>query len=372
MIRVLQGLGFGLALTTSLASFGSEAARAVDGLKAPAGYTAAVFAEGLGAPRLMVLTSTGDIIVSTYTDGKILLVRGDRNGDGRADGVVSLAEGLDLPHGLLLEGNDRLYVAEQGKVSRYRFDNTAGVLSSPEVVLDELPPAGGHSSRTLKKGHDGWFYVSIGSGCNACFEEDPYRGAIFRFKPGQEAPVMFANGLRNTVGFDWQPETGALYGVDNGRDMLGDHEPPDEVNLIEQGKFYGWPLFYGDNVRDEDFKGAELEKGFKTVAPVFNLPAHVAPLGLTFLRHQKDPAMNGVALVSEHGSWNSSVKVGYKIEALTWDSDGKISSRPFLEGFLREGEVSGRPVDVVEADDGTLYVSDDHAGLIYRITPPDQ
>lgn len=214
-------------------------------IKVPVGFAFSVFARDLGRPRLMQMTAAGDLIVSGHSSGSIMLVKRDGDGDGRSDGTMVLKEGLQLPHGLVLEG-DRLIVAEEHRVVSYRFDGQR--LSDENILLEGLPDGGGHSSRTVMRGPDGFLYVSIGSTCNACIEDHPWRAAMIRFKEG-EAAAVFASGLRNTVGFDWNPETGALYGVENGRDQMGDDVPDDEVNLITAGSHYGWPFMHGADVR---------------------------------------------------------------------------------------------------------------------------
>lgn len=234
-------------------------------------------------------------------------------------------------------------------------------------MLKGLPAGGGHWTRTIKKGPDGWLYVAAGSSCNVCIERHRFRAAMIRFRPGGK-PELFATGLRNTVGFDWQPATGALYGVDNGRDWLGDDFPPDELNRIEKGKFYGWPLFNGDNVPDPDFGTRADAATADPVPPAYAFNAHVAPLSIVFLEHARTSAYDGAALVAQHGSWNRSTKIGYRVVSLHWAGDGTITLKPFIEGFERKGRVSGRPVDVIEAEDGTIYVSDDFAGAVYRVT----
>ncbi|QPC42281.1 PQQ-dependent sugar dehydrogenase [Kaustia mangrovi] len=353
----------------AMARLGLGTDRAMDGrLRLPEGFVVNRYASDLGGARLMQLTPDGDIIVSTFRDGGIVLVRRDGDGDGRSDGAVTLAEDLDRPHGLWLEDDGTtLYVAEEGRVVRYRYDGPDGGLEDRTVVLDGLPEGGGHSSRTVKKGPDGWFYVSIGSSCNVCVEEEPWRAAILRFRPGEGEPEIFATGLRNTVGFDWQPGTGALYGVDNGRDWLGDDFPPDELNRIEKGGFYGWPFFNGDNVKDPDTTDGAVLSDVEPLPPVHGFAAHVAALSIRFLRHPQAPGYANAALVGQHGSWNRSTKIGYRVVSLHWGEDGTITQKPFLDGFLRDGDVAGRPVDVIEAPDGTIYVSDDYAGAIYRV-----
>jgi glucose/arabinose dehydrogenase len=329
----------------------------------PQGYRIALHAVGLPKARLMIETARGDLVVSSRGDA-VHLVTADRDGDGRADAVRTLLDGLDVPHGILIDGG-YLYVAEQTRVSRWPFDAATGTLTGGrEDVLDGLPGPGGHVTRTLKQGPDGWLYLSIGSSCNVCIEEHPWRAAIIRFHPG-EPPQVYATGLRNTVGFDWQPATDQLYGVDNGRDWLGDDFPPEDVNRIEQGRFYGWPYRHGDNVADPEY-GARFSG--EAVPPAFKMEAHIAPLAIRFLRHQRDPAMNGIALVAQHGSWNRTKKNGYRLIALRFAPDGSIASELFLTGFLDGDRVIGRPVDILERANGDLLVSDDFNGVIWRVS----
>jgi glucose/arabinose dehydrogenase len=335
-------------------------------LKPPAGYTVDAYATGLGHARTMALTPKGDIILTVPPD-RLLLVKADGDGDGQSDGVSTLLDGLHNASGLFLDG-DQLYVAEDARVLRVGFDAEAGRITGPAETVLSLPGGGMHWTRTIKKAPDGFFYVSIGSDCNACIETDAWRATMIRFKPGEE-PALYASGLRNTVGFDWQPGTGDLYGVDNGRDWLGDNFPPEKVNRLIEGGFYGWPYLNGDNVPDPDL-GAEVGERSKTaIAPAYELPAHVAPLSILFLRHA--PGLAGEALVAEHGSWNRAAKDGYQVVALTW-RDGGIGEAPFLTGFLKDGDVSGRPVDIVEAPDGTIFISDDFGGVIWRVAPAAQ
>lgn len=340
-------------------------------LKVAPGYKVSIYAMGLGKARLMQLTPTGDILLSV-PPRKVLRVLPDQDGDGDSDGTEVLIDGLRRVHGILLDG-DTLYLAEETRVLRVGYDAAAGkVVGEPEVVLDGLPGGGGHWTRTIKKGPDGKLYVSIGSSCNVCQERQPYRAMMLRFAPG-EKPEEFATGLRNTVGFDWEPATGALYGVDNGRDWLGDDFPPDEVNIIEEGKFYGWPFFHGDNRPDPDVGDRAAAKFKDPTRPVHKLGAHVAPLSIHFLRHQKPNSSNSqrpTVLVAEHGSWNRSTLAGYEVVALQSTMEGPFWM-PFLTGFHDSGDVMGRPVDIIEREDGTIFVSDDHAGVIWRVDSTD-
>ncbi len=330
-------------------------------IKLPPGYQLDVFARDLGTPRMMQMTAGGDLIVSGYKSGYVALLKSDGDGNDHADDLLVLGRNLNLPHGLLLEGNF-LFVAEINRVVKYDFDGTT--LSNARVILDGIPE-GGHSSRTLARGPDGFLYLSIGSSCNSCVEDHSWRAAMLRFKEGGK-PEVFASGLRNTVGFDWDPATGVLYGVDNGRDNLGDDVPDDEVNRIEQGKHYGWPFLHGSGVEDPDLF-QDLPKGLAATNQAFGLGGHVALLSIVFLKHQADEAFNGSALVGEHGSWNRSVKAGYRIMRLVFEGD-LIREELFLTGCAMKDEVICRPVGILEAGDGSLYVSDDYAGAIYRIS----
>jgi glucose/arabinose dehydrogenase len=351
-------------LTSMEAMFGNET-EVVERLELPDGYKVNLFAVGVGRSRGMAMAPNGDILVAS-PGRRLLLVKADRNGDGRSDGVETLTRDLNRPHGLYMDG-DWLYVAETDGVVRMRYDAEKGEIVGEPEKMASVPGGGGHWSRTIGKGPDGWFYVTVGSNCNVCVGGHPWRAAMVRFKPGEETE-LYASGLRNTVGFDWHPVTGELYGVENGRDWLGDDFPPEEVNLIVEGGFYGWPYFNGDNVADPSYGQEAGLRGAQTRKPVHNMEAHSAPLGMRFLRNSPVPGMNNAALVARHGSWNRDERIGYDVISLHWDEDGKVTQRPFLSGFNKDGEVSGRPVDVVEADDGTVYVSDDLSGVIWRIS----
>ena len=207
----------------------------------------------------------------------------------------------------------------------------------------------------------------VSSSCNVCKEEDERRAAILRFEPDGSGEEIYAAGLRNSVGFDWQPGTNDLYATDNGRDLLGDDYPPCELNKVERGKFYGWPYANAFGDVDPDFGEANPDKVAMSVSPAHGFRAHNAPLGITFLRHPETPeALQGAALVALHGSWNRSRLDGYKVVSLHWQN-GEIEERDFMTGFEIDEDVSGRPVDVIEGPDGSIYVSDDYAGAIFRL-----
>jgi glucose/arabinose dehydrogenase len=338
-------------------------------LSLPPGFAIAVYAEDLPGARMLRFTERGDLLVSLPKEGRIVLLERDGNGDGRPDGRRDILSGLNRPHGLdFHEG--WLYVAETDAVGRIRFDAATRKLRGQyEYVVTGLPGGGNHWSRSLRFGPDGWMYVAVGSSCNVCEEEDPRRAALLRFRPDGSEAGIYADGLRNTVGFDWRPGTGELYGVDNGRDLLGDDLPPEELNRIEQGRFYGWPYAYGNRVRDPDFGEAHGDRIKASMPPVHELPAHSAPLGIAFLRGGHWPAdYQGAALVTLHGSWNRSRKQGYEVVSLHFGPDGRIEERKFATGFEINDDVAGRPVDVAEGPDGAIYLSDDFADSVYRVS----
>jgi len=341
-------------------------------LRAPEGWRVERFADDVDNARFLRFTPSGDLLVSRPRSGEILLLEPDRDGDGHSDGRRVVLGGLNLPHGMDLR-DGWLYVGETDAVGRVRFDVATGKATGEfERVVTGLPGGGNHWTRTIRFGPDGRLYVSIGSSCNVCKEDDPRRATIVRYQPDGTQEEIFATGLRNAVGFDWRPEDGQIYATDNGRDLLGDDVPPCELDKVEQGAFYGWPVANGNRVADPDFGAGEEERIARSVPPVHAFRAHNAPLGIVFLRGAGVPReYRGAAIVALHGSWNRTRKDGYKVVSLHWRPDGGIDERDFVTGFLgaSDDDVSGRPVDVVEGPDGAVYVSDDHAGAVYRVAP---
>lgn len=333
-------------------------------LQVPSGYEIKVYAGDVSNARFMRLTSAGDLLVSRPHKGKITLLQADKDNDGHSDGKRTLLADLTRPQGMDFHAG-WLYIAESNAIGRIKFDAASGTTSGDYQRIVTGLGDGNHWSKTLRVGPDGWLYVTSGSSCNACVEADPQRAAMLRISLDGQQIEIFATGLRNAVGFDWAPWSGALYATDNGRDLMGDDIPPCELNLIERGAFYGWPYVFGNNVPDPDL-GTDRELQAATAEPpVFEFRAHNAPLGITFLRHKSNPGRT--ALTALHGSWNRSTPDGYKVLALRWNANGEISASDFLTGFEEEGDIIGRPVDVVENAVGDIFVSDDYAGVIYRI-----
>ncbi|NJD33002.1 MAG: sorbosone dehydrogenase family protein [Gammaproteobacteria bacterium] len=339
-------------------------------LKAADGYSVSLYAGDLPLARWLRFTSTGDLIVSRTRGDEVVLLERDRDGDGRPDGRRVLLAGLDRPHGLELH-DGWLYVAERTAVGRIRFDEQTGRTSGRyEHFITGITGDGNHFTRTIRIGPDGRLYLSQGSTCNVCEEKDERRATIMTFAPDGSDGRIFARGLRNSVGFDWAPWDGALYATENARDLLGDDFPPDELNRVEAGAFYGWPYVNGFNVLDPDLGPGHEAMLEQSRPPVHGFRAHNAPLGITFLRApNRPPGYERAAVVALHGSWNRSRPDGYKVVSLHWLDDGRIEERDFLAGFLAPGETIGRPADVAEGPDGAIYVSDDYAGAIYRVAP---
>jgi glucose/arabinose dehydrogenase len=338
------------------------------GLVLPDGFGVSLYATQLPNARFLRFTAAGDLLVSMPRSGRVSILERDADGDGRADAVRTLLEGLDRPHGLDFH-DGWLFVAEGSAIARVRYDTSARRTNGDvERVVTGLPAGGNHWTRTVRFGPDGWMYVSVGSSCNVCVEDDPRRAAMLRMRPDGSGAEVFATGLRNSVGFDWQPGTGDLYATDNGRDLLGDDIPPCELNRVVRGGFYGWPFAWGERQPDPDLgKGHEQEIA-RSLPPAHSFRAHNAPLGITFVRAPDAPAaLRGAALVALHGSWNRTRKDGYKVVSLHWSADGSIEERDFLAGFVRDERARGRPVDVAEGPDGAIYVSDDYAGSVYRV-----
>jgi glucose/arabinose dehydrogenase len=336
------------------------------------GFEVQLFAEGIPNARFMRFSPGGDLIVSRPRSGELVHVFRDRDGDGRSDGQKVLLGNLNRPHGFdFHEGG--LFIGEGASIARVDYfesgPDTIRVTGEPVRIVEGIPAGENHWTRTLRFGPDDRIYLNVGSSCNVCEEPDPRRAAILRYEVDGTGEEIFASGLRNSVGFDWRPGTNELYATDNGRDLLGNDYPPCELNLIVRGGFYGFPVANGDRRPDPDFGEGQEARIAASTPPAHPFGAHVAPLGMTFIRHPSARAdFLGAALIAQHGSWNRTELSGYKVVSLHWDEQGRISERDFLTGFNLNDDVIGRPVDVIEGPDGAFYVSDDYAGAIYRIT----
>lgn len=334
-------------------------------LKVYPGIRVSVFAAGLEGPRFMAFGPSGVLYVALPSKGQIVALP-DADRDGVADGEAVFAEGLHMPHSLAFTSSGFIVAETDGLV--LLEDSNKDLRADRQKLLSEDIPPGGHWTRSVVAGPDNYLYVSVGSSCNACVETDRRRAAILRFKKeGGEAEV-FATGLRNSVGLAFHPDTGDLWAVDNGTDWLGDDLPPEELNRIEQGKDYGWPFCYGDKKADPNI--GSIERCRKTQGALAMYQAHSAPLGIAFGSGLRFPEeMQNWLFIAFHGSWNRSKPTGYKLIAQPFESDGP-AGKPvdIISGWLEKGEVWGRPAGVIAGKDGALYISDDKAGAIYRIT----
>jgi len=337
-------------------------------LQAPPGFRVQVYSADVPLARVIVVTPEGDLLVSRTRGNVVSILERDRNGDGAADAHRVLFDDLDGPHGLALR-DGWLYVAERTAVGRVRLDTATGQLAgSYERILTGLTSDGFHQTKTIGFGPDGWLYLAQGSSCNVCVEKDPRRATMMRLRADGSGAEIHATGLRNSVGFDWAPWDGTLYATENGRDLLGDEFPPDELNRIERGRFYGWPYVHGFGVPDPEF-GGQYQGDSAATDPAHGFRPHNAPLGIHFLRTARVPAgYERVALVALHGSWNRRTPDGYKVVALRWRDDGSIEESDFLTGFLNPAGIIGRPAFIAEGPDGAIYVSDDYAGVVYRVS----
>ena len=346
----------------------SGAELAVDTIKLPPGFAIDVFASGVDNARSLALGDKGTVFVGTRTAGKVYAVV-DANGDNKADRVVTLASGWNMPNGVAYR-DGALYVAEVSRV--HRFDDIERTLDQPSsrVVNDSFPTDRHHGWKFIAFGPDGWLYVPVGAPCNVCDRRaaDRRYATIMRMRPDGSSPEVFAEGVRNTVGFAWHPATGALWFTDNGRDNLGDDVPPDELNVATRaGQDFGFPYCHSGTIPDPEFGKARACSEF--VRPVQRLGPHVAALGLRFYTGAMFPAAyRNQVFIAEHGSWNRSRKIGYRVMLVRLEGDRAVGYEPFAQGWLQGERAWGRPVDLLVMPDGALLVSDDEADAIYRIS----
>jgi glucose/arabinose dehydrogenase len=333
-------------------------------IRLPPGFSISLYAEVPGA-RSLTMGPGGTLFVGTR-EGSVYAVIDA--GDGtRAKRVVTLAKDLNEPNGVAVR-DGALFVAEVSRILRFdRIESRLDIPPNPVVVTDALPKDGHHGWKFIAFGPDGWLYVPIGAPCNICKRSDPY-ASICRMKPDGTHFEVFARGVRNTVGFDWDPATRELWFTDNGRDWMGDDSPPDELNHAPAaGMHFGFPWCHGGDVKDPEF-GKERPCSEFTM-PALRFQAHVAPLGMRFYTGTTFPSeYRGRIFIAQHGSWNRSKKVGYRVVTVLLKDGKAIREEVFAEGWLEGQTAWGRPVDVLVRPDGSLLVSDDKAGVIYRIT----
>ena len=338
-------------------------------LNLPQGIKISLFATDASRARHMAFDDQGVLFLSQAKEGKVVALP-DSGKNGKADKTVLILEDREAPHGLAfaqLDDGYYLYIAEEIRVIRLKRIQKPFTYGEPETIIDDIPDDG-HYTRTIKI-KDNKLYLSVGSSCNVCVEKNRLRAAISQFNLDGSGGEIFAEGLRNSVGIEFSPYSGELWGVNNGRDMLGDHHPEEELNIIRRGKHYGWPYCYESRTFDEDF-GRSFDCS-KTEVPAYTFTAHMAPLGLAFYQNGTLPKhYNHSVFIAFHGSWNRSVPAGYKVVRLKLDANGNIlSHEDFITGWLRKsGSPDGRPVDIEQSPEGDLYLSDDYLGVVYKIS----
>jgi glucose/arabinose dehydrogenase len=350
-----------------VAGFLPSAAAEVGDIALPGGFRIAVYAADVPNARQMALGPPGVVFVGSLSEGKVYAVV-DRDGDGKADAVHVLASGLRQPSGVAFR-DGALYVAAVNRI--LRFPDVARDLahpSKPEVVSDAFPSDAHHGWKFIAFGPDGKLYVPVGAPCNVCTPPTALHATITRIDLPGGKPEVIARGVRNSVGFDFDPATKDLWFTDNGRDWLGDDSPPDELNhLSRPGEHFGFPFCHGDGLRDSEYNAGRACDQF--TAPARLLGPHVAAIGMRFYTGTMFPEKyRGGVFIAEHGSWNRSKPIGYRVTFVGIEGGRATSYEPFAEGWLKGSSAAGRPADVLVMPDGALLVADDKAGRIYRIS----
>lgn len=335
-------------------------------IQLPPGFEISAYASRVQGARSMTLGSSGTLFVGTRESRVYAVV--DRDQDRKADQVIAIAQNLNMPNGVAFRDGS-LYVAEVNRILRY--DNIEARLANPPqpvVVNDSFPRDRHHGWKFIRFGPDGMLYVPVGAPCNVCERRDERYASIMRMKPDGTALEIFAHGVRNTVGFDWHPATKELWFTDNGRDWMGDDLPADELNHAPQmGLHFGFPYCHGKNIPDPELGKERRCEEF--IPPAMELGPHVASLGMRFYTGAMFPQeYKDQIFIAEHGSWNRSTPIGYRITLVRLKENHAVRYEVFAQGWLQGDRAWGRPVDVLVMPDGALLVSDDQAGAIYRVS----
>lgn len=340
-------------------------------LKVPPGFQVSAFAIGLKNARILAVAPDGTVYLSRRDQGDVLMLK-DTNGDGKADGEPTVVAHRAGAHGLAIHGG-KLYLVTVKElfVADILPDGRLGEL---KMLAGDLPDSGQHPNRTIAWGPDNMLYISVGSTCNTCNESNPEHATLLRVSPDGKQRTIFASGLRNTIGFDWHPHTGELWGMDHGIDFLGDDVQKEELNKLERGKMYGWPHVFGagDICPQSTPPGGITKEQWRSQSTpmVLGYTAHAAPMQMVFAANTHFPAeYRGDAFVTMRGSWNRQPASGYEIVRIRFANGRPTGMEPFLTGFLTDGGTThiARPVGLAVAKDGALLMADDANGVIYRI-----
>ena len=341
-------------------------------LKTPPGWQVELAASGLGKPRMLYTSLAGKVYVTRRDGGDVLLLE-DKDKNGKFENLITVVSEFKGVHGITMKDN-WMYLCNNNELRRYpvKPDGTLNIYGK-ETLIKDLPDGGQHPNRTMDFGPDGMLYISIGSLCNDCKESDKETAVMLQVDPKSWSRKLYASGLRNTIGFDWHPQTKELWGIDNGGDAKGSDWPPEEVNQIKQGADYGFPYAYGKREVDksrEDPAGNTKEAVVKNTEPsVLELTAHMAPIAFTFFRGAANiPAdWSGDGLVAWHGSWNADKPVGFKVQRIHFENGKAVKAEDFLTGFLQGESRFGRPAGITVTKEGIIYISDDASGNIYAV-----
>ena len=370
-LSALTLASLGLISTASFAD-AADVEKNLHKLNVPDGFKVEVYAEVPGARQMALGQSTGTVFVGTRGQKAYAVV--DRNKDRKADEVVTILDDLKVGNGIAMyQGN--LYIAEQNRIARYAapgFDLSLPFKEMREVIYEDLPDKAHHGWRYIDFGPDGKLYVTVGAPCNIC-DVKGQEATIIRMNPDGSDVEIYAEGIRNSVGMDFQPDTGTLYFTDNNTDMMGDDIPPGELNAApEKGMHFGFPYYAGGKERHEDWADKTPPKD--VTYPVVEFQAHAAALGMKFYTGNMFPEdFKGDVIIAQHGSWNRTEPVGYQLMRVTFDENNGVSGHEtFIDGWLKDGEAWGRPTDVLQLPDGSVLVSDDFNGVIYRVSYGEQ
>lgn len=361
-------LATAFSLTSAAGALAADFEGVLSKIKLPPGFKISVFAE-LPKPRSITICKPLNTIYIGSRHGTIHSLR-DTNQDGVADEVLERTSGLNVPNGVACQ-DAQLYVGLQDRIVKWPVPAEFDTALPLEPLLDvktDLPNEFLHGWRYIKFGPDRKLYVSIGSPCNIC-DIDGLKGTIFRMDPDGSNVETVARGVRNSVGFDWHPQTGVLHFTDNGADGMGDDIPPDELNAVTtEGAHFGFPYMGGKSVKLTGYEDKDPPEAL--TEPVIEFGAHTANLGITFYTGDQFPAeYRNDAFVAQHGSWNRTVPDGYRLMRIKFDADGNaVDQEVFAEGWLSDGSAIGRPVDIAQLPDGSLIVTDDFANVVYRIS----
>ncbi len=341
----------------------------LDLINLPSGFKIEVFASQVENARSLAISPNGTVFVGNRSEDKVYALQ-DTDGDFKADEKYVLATGLRMPNGVAFKDGD-LYVAEVSRILKFgdieiHLDDPR----QPEIIFDGYPTDGHHGWKFIAFGPDGKLYVPVGAPCNICETSLEVYASITRLNPDGSGMEVVAQGIRNTVGFDWHPQTGELWFTDNGRDFMDDETPPCELNKVTQpGMHFGYPYCHGGTIKDPEFGDKFPCSDF--VEPQHNFRAHTSPLGMRFYTGNMFPSSyQGNIFLAQHGSWNRSTKIGYRLMLVKVENGQVVDAEVFADGWLDENEDDawGRPVDVLQLSDGSLLVSDDQANAIYRIS----